>query len=91
MDKCEHLGEVVRAEIPALRIAYAHRRMLMAREQGHNISYEEAVQNFNRRYMNPFAEGWKLCYCYNICPDRDNCDIKENEEMYLKELERYEK
>ena len=54
------------------------------------VSYKIAEKDFNEKYMNAFAEGYKLCYCYMVCPDMNECKIKESEEMYRNKLhERY--
>ena len=87
MDSCEHLNDVVRAEMPALKIAYLHRQLSLSREMHTKIPYDVAKKQFEEKFIGAFAEGYKLCYCYNVCPDRKTCDIKEKEETYLKKLE----
>ena len=89
MDKCKHLDDLLKGEIPALKIAYIHRRLDLSDFVETKVSYKIAEKNFNEKYMKPFAEGYKLCYCYKVCPDRDDCKIKESEEMYKNKL--YEK
>ena len=86
MNECKHLNDVVKAEMPALKIAYLHRQLLLSKEMKTKIPYEVAKKQFNENYLEAFAEGWKLCFCKYVCPDRDYCNIKESEEMYLKRL-----
>ena len=89
MDKCKHLNELLKAEMPALKIAYMHNQLELSDFVETKVSYKVAEKNFNDKYMKAFGEGYKLCYCYMVCPDRDSCEIKESEEMHRKNL--YEK
>ena len=91
MNKCTQLKDLLDKERPAIKIAYLHRQLLLSQEMGTPISYKTAEKDFNEKYMHTFAEGYKLSHCYNVCPDRDNCEIKESEEMYNKGLEDFVK
>ena len=90
LNKCKHLDDLLKAEMPAIKIAYMHRRLELSEFVEMKVSDKVAEKNFNDKYMRAFGEGYKLCYCYMVCPARDSCDIKESEEMYKKKLsERY--
>ena len=86
LEKCEQLENLLKNEIPALKIAYLHRQLDLSNFVETKVSYKVAEKNFNEKYMQSFAEGYKLCFCLNVCPDRDNCKIKESEDMYRKKL-----
>ena len=85
---CKHLEDVLKAEMPAIKIAYLHRQVLLSEEMGTPISYKTAERDFNNKYMMSFVEGWKLCFCYYVCKDKDICEIKESEAEYLKTLKK---
>ena len=91
MNKCTQLKDLLDKEIPALKVAYLHRQLLLSQELETLISYKVAEKDFNEKYIKPFAEGFKLYFCNNACPDRDNCEIKESEEMYNQGLEDFVK
>jgi len=78
---------VIKAEIPLLKIAFLHRQVLLSEEMGTPISYEAAEKDFLKKYSMPFFEGIKLYYCYYVCPDKEECEIKESEDMYQKILQ----
>ena len=90
MDECKHINDLLKAEIPSLKTAYMHRQLDLSNFVETKVSYKVAERNFNEKYMRAFGEGYKLCYCYLVCPDKDDCKIKESEEMYRTKLqERY--
>ena len=63
-----------------------HRQLELSDFVETKVSYKVAERNFNEKYMKAFGEGYKLCYCYMVCPDREVCPIKESEEMYKKRI-----
>jgi len=88
--ECRHLKELLEAEMPALKIAYLHRQYLLEKDKGAVVSMQDAEKDFNERFFNSFCEGWKLCFCYEVCQDRENCEVKKSREKYealMKKLE----
>jgi len=88
-DRCENLEELLRAEMPALKAAFGHRRYLISKRMSktpEEIDWEEAKQDFMEHYFNAWAEGFKSAYCTYVCKKRDECEIKDDE---IKKWSRY--
>ena len=82
MSTCENLEGLLRAERPALNIAFGHRRYLISKRMSKEpaeIDWGEAKQEFMEHYFNAWAEGFKQAYCQNVCNIRDTCELKDEE------------
>jgi hypothetical protein len=86
---CKHLTELLKVEIPAIHEAEAHRYILEIRNDNPKTTYQEAVNHFETKFLATWAEGYKMCYCQNVCKDREICeDAKKIMNQYQDKVEK---
>ena len=74
-DRCEHVMELCKSQITALKEAYAHRYYLEKKRDKSDVTYNEAIRHFEKFFLNSWAEGYKMAYCQNVCEDKDQCKL----------------
>ena len=37
------------------------------------VSWEEAALDYVKNYLHPWAEGYRQCYCRNVCRFKNGC------------------
>ena len=88
LNVCKGLAELLKKEGEALKEAYAHRYYLELIKEGVNVTYKQAVTHFEQNFLNSWAEGYKECYCQNVCQYRNICNLgDENLHHYRKLME----
>ena len=70
---CKHLDKVLKSQIPAMVEAEAHRYIQEIQNNNPKTTYEEAVIHFETKFLPTWAEGYRMCYCQNVCEDRFVC------------------
>ncbi len=79
--KCTQLGLLAMVQLKGFESALAHSRYLESKDNQRPASEKDGEERF-RAFRNSWCEGYKSCYCNNVCPDKDKCNTKETSELY---------
>ena len=66
---CTHLAELVLKEKGDLQEEINRHKYFLSQRVGHDVGVTEATKDFLDHYLNAWAEGWKECYCNNVCKE----------------------
>jgi hypothetical protein len=73
---CSHLVEMLRAERKDLRAEIEKDKWYLSEREGHDVGWKVAERHFIENYLDSWAEGYKKCYCRNVC--RESCTSRDN-------------
>jgi len=75
VDRCEHLGDIVRAEMPVIKRHISQHKWFK-----HIEDDTQAKMDFIENYGGIMRD----FYCHYVCPDKDTCSIvkEEDERLY---------
>ena len=81
MDRgCDHLKELMKAEIPCLKAAMGHRRYLLSKREGKKdpseVDWGQAQASWLDEKGDAWSEGFKACYCNYVCM-KEKCDGRD--------------
>jgi len=76
--------DFLKKEMVALEEAFYHRFYIEKVEEHLNVTYDEAQIHFMEKFLNSYAEGYRYCYCQNVCEHRDYCNVGKRFLHYYK-------
>jgi len=64
---CTELAKLLQAERPDLRREFDRHKYFMSMESGRDVGIARATEDFIRNHLNDWAEGYKDCFCSQVC------------------------
>ena len=73
LETCIHLRELTQIERKGLEKSIAEDKYYLSKKAGKDVGQIEAEKHFMVTYGKGWMAGFKVCYCMNVCEDRNEC------------------
>ena len=70
---CHELTKLLERERPCIKHEIDIDKWYLSEHEGHDVGTEVAEKHFLTHYLQPWAEGFKECYCNYVCEYKE-CD-----------------
>ena len=70
---CTQLIQLLAQERIDLKTEIERDKWFLSEKEHRDVGFERAEQHFIENYLNSWAEGYKMCYCSLVCPQRGDC------------------
>jgi hypothetical protein len=64
---CNELEKILSSEIPALKSQIEKHKYYLSIKEKRDVGYDYAEKDFLKNHLNPWATGFRDCYCRFVC------------------------
>jgi hypothetical protein len=66
---CSQLKELLRTEIPNLQMEIDKHKYYLSQKLNVDVGVQFAERDYLSNYLEPWATGYKECFCSNVCKE----------------------
>lgn len=75
--RCIQVKELLEAQKPHLERAINDNKWYLSEREHKDVGWNAAEYDFLENHLKSWAAGFKVCYCNYVCPNREDCKMKE--------------